>query len=63
MRADTIYWHDYETSGTDARRDRAVQFAGQRTTLDLEPIGEALTIFCAPACLPASRRRMRNAMA
>jgi len=49
MRADTIYWHDYETSGTDARRDRPVQFAGQRTTLDLEPVGEPLTIFCAPA--------------
>ena len=49
MHADTIYWHDYETSGTDARRDRAVQFAGQRTTLDLEPVGEPLTIFCKPA--------------
>lgn len=45
----SIYWHDYETSGTDARRDRPVQFAGQRTTLDLEPVGEPLTIFCKPA--------------
>lgn len=49
MRADTIYWHDYETSGTDARRDRPVQFAGQRTTLELDPVGEPLTVFCAPA--------------
>jgi exodeoxyribonuclease-1 len=48
-RADTIYWHDYETSGTDSRRDRPVQFAGQRTTLDLNPVGEPLTIFCQPA--------------
>lgn len=45
----TFYWHDYETSGTDSRRDRPVQFAGQRTTLELEPIGAALSIFCQPA--------------
>src|SRR5450432_1635890 len=45
----TFYWHDYETSGTDSRRDRPVQFAGQRTTLELEPIGAALSIFCKPA--------------
>ncbi|HST27175.1 MAG TPA: exodeoxyribonuclease I [Rudaea sp.] len=49
MRADTIYWHDYETSGTDARRDRPVQFAGQRTTLDLESVGDPTSIFCQPA--------------
>jgi exodeoxyribonuclease-1 len=49
MQAPGIYWHDYETSGTDARRDRPVQFAGQRTTPDLEPVGEPLTIFCKPA--------------
>ncbi|HEY7872238.1 MAG TPA: exodeoxyribonuclease I [Rudaea sp.] len=49
MQAASIYWHDYETSGTDARRDRAVQFAGQRTTLDLNPVGEPLTVFCRPA--------------
>ncbi|MBS0556502.1 MAG: exodeoxyribonuclease I [Proteobacteria bacterium] len=49
MPSASIYWHDYETSGTDARRDRAVQFAGQRTTLDLEPVGDPLTIYCQPA--------------
>jgi len=49
MQVATIYWHDYETSGTDARRDRAVQFAGQRTTIDLNPVGEPLTVFCRPA--------------
>lgn len=47
--AASIYWHDYETSGTDARRDRPVQFAGQRTTHDLEPIDEPLSILCRPA--------------
>jgi exodeoxyribonuclease I len=45
----SFYWHDYETFGIDSRRDRPSQFAGQRTTLDLEPIGEPLTIYCKPA--------------
>jgi exodeoxyribonuclease-1 len=45
----TFYWHDYETFGTDPRRDRPSQFAGQRTTLELDPVGEPLTIFCQPA--------------
>ena len=45
----SFYWHDYETSGTDSRRDRPVQFAGQRTTLELEPVGEPLSIYCKPA--------------
>ncbi len=45
----SFYWHDYETSGTDSRRDRPVQFAGQRTTLELEPIGEPLSLYCKPA--------------
>ena len=47
--AETFYWHDYETFGTDPRRDRPAQFAGQRTTLDLQPIGEPLSLFCRPA--------------
>lgn len=45
----SFYWHDYETFGTDPRRDRPVQFAGQRTTLALEPMGEPLSIHCQPA--------------
>jgi len=49
MNQPTFYWHDYETSGTDARRDRPLQFAGQRTNLELEEIGEPLTIYCQPA--------------
>lgn len=44
----TFYWHDYESFGTDPKRDRPAQFAGQRTTLDLEPVGEPLTIYCRP---------------
>lgn len=38
--ADTFYFYDLETSGINARDARIMQFAGQRTTLDLEPIGE-----------------------
>jgi exodeoxyribonuclease-1 len=45
----SFFWHDYETFGTDARRDRPAQFAGQRTTLDLELVGEPLSVFCKPA--------------
>jgi len=49
MSQTSFFWHDYETSGTDPRRDRAVQFAGQRTTLELEPIGDPISIYCQPA--------------
>lgn len=45
----TLYWHDYETSGVDTRRDRAMQFAGVRTNEDLEEVGEPLVIYCKPA--------------
>ncbi len=47
--AQTLYWHDYETFGTDPRRDRAAQFAGVRTDYDLNVIGEPLVIYCRPA--------------
>ena len=45
----SFYWHDYETTGVDKCRDRPAQFAGQRTTLELEPVGEPLSIYCKPA--------------
>jgi len=45
----TLYWHDYETWGADPSRDRPSQFAGLRTDLDLNPIGEPLVIYCKPA--------------
>lgn len=35
----TFYFYDLETSGFRARADRIMQFAGQRTDLNLEPIG------------------------
>ena len=45
----SFYWHDYETWGADPRRDRAAQFAGIRTDLDLNEIGQPLTIYACPA--------------
>jgi exodeoxyribonuclease-1 len=45
----TLYWHDYETFGTDPGRDRPAQFAGLRTDPDLNPIGQPLVIYCKPA--------------
>lgn len=40
----TFFFYDLETSGLNPRQDRIMQFAGQRTTLDLEPIGEPYNI-------------------
>src|SRR5215831_17117708 len=45
----SFFWHDYETFGIDPCRDRPAQFAGLRTTYDLEPVGEPLAIYCKPA--------------
>lgn len=38
--AKTFYFYDLETSGIKPQSSRIMQFAGQRTTLTLEPIGE-----------------------
>ncbi len=49
MAKQTFYWHDYETSGADTRRDRPLQFAGIRTDMDLNIIEEPMMIYCSPA--------------
>lgn len=46
MAHNTFYWYDYETFGTDPRRDRISQFAGIRTDEDLNIINEPLNIYC-----------------
>lgn len=46
--SETLYWHDYETWGADPSYDRPLQFAGQRTDLDLNPIGPPLCLFMRP---------------
>ena len=38
--AQTFFFYDLETSGLSPRQDRIMQFAGQRTDMNLEPIGE-----------------------
>lgn len=45
----SIYWHDYETSGTDPRLDRPLQFAGIRTDEALNIIGQPLVIYARPS--------------
>ncbi|MEQ1528844.1 MAG: exodeoxyribonuclease I [Methylococcales bacterium] len=45
----TLYWHDYETFGTDPQRDRPVQFAGVRTDTDFNVIDDPLVVYCKPA--------------
>lgn len=49
MTTKSIYWYDYETFGSDPRRDRAVQFAGIRTDEKLNIISDPLVIYCKPA--------------
>ncbi len=44
----TFYWHDYETWGADPSRDRPAQFAGLRTDLNFNPIGDPLMLYCQP---------------
>ena len=55
----SFYWHDYETFGIDPCRDRPAQFAGLRTTYDLEPVGEPLAIYCKPQLLPPRKHNPR----
>lgn len=39
-----FFFYDLETSGLNAREDRIMQFAGQRASMELEPIGEPVNI-------------------
>lgn len=50
----TFYFFDVETSGFNPRDDRIMQFAGQRTNMDLRPIGEPdnLLVKMTPDVLP-----------
>lgn len=50
----TFYFFDVETSGFSPRDDRIMQFAGQRTDMNLKPIGEPdnLLVKMTPDVLP-----------
>jgi exodeoxyribonuclease-1 len=45
----SFLWHDYETFGANPMADRPSQFAAQRTDTDLNPVGDPVTWYCAPA--------------
>ena len=55
--ADSFLWYDLETFGRDPRRTRIAQFAAIRTDLELNPIGEPISLFCQPAARPAALAR------
>lgn len=40
----TIFFYDLETTGLNPRSDRIMQFAGQRTNMNLEPIGDPVNL-------------------
>ena len=46
MKAETFLWHDYETFGRDASRERPVQFAAIRTDHALQEIDDRTMIYC-----------------
>lgn len=45
----SFLWYDLETFGRDPRRSRIAQFAGIRTDLELNQIGEPISLYCQPA--------------
>jgi exodeoxyribonuclease-1 len=54
--AASFFFYDLETSGIDPRTSRTMQFAGQRTDLTLQPIGEPVNelIALTPDVLPSA---------
>ena len=46
MRDQSFFWHDYETFGVDPKLDGVAQFAGIRTDMDLNIIGDPVDIIC-----------------
>lgn len=47
LMATTFFFYDLETSGLSARDDRIMQFAGIRTDMELNPIGEPYNLLVA----------------
>lgn len=44
-RKPSFYWYDTETTGLRSSYDRIIQFAGQRTDLNLKPLGKPLSAY------------------
>lgn len=49
MSSPSFLFYDLETFGRDPRRTRIAQFAAIRTDMDLNPVGEPVSLFCQPA--------------
>jgi len=49
MTQPTFYWYDYEAFGLNPMTDRLSQFAGIRTDMDLNIVGEPQMFYCKPA--------------
>lgn len=49
MNEPTFYWYDYEAFGLNPMTDRLSQFAGVRTDMDMNIVGEPLMFYCKPA--------------
>lgn len=45
---ETVFWHDYETFGANPAIDRPAQFAGIRTDIELNVLGEEVTWYNRP---------------
>ena len=43
--SNSFYWYDLETTGLLTRWDRITQFAGQRTDMDLNPVGDPFVTY------------------
>ena len=46
---ESFLWFDLETFGRNPRNSRISQFAAIRTDLELNPIGDAVSLYCRPA--------------
>lgn len=45
----TFFWYDLETFGLNPYYDRIVQFAGIRTDMDLNPVGQPVLLYARPS--------------
>ncbi len=43
---ESFFWYDLETFGLNPFYDRIAQFAGQRTDINLNPIGDPVILYC-----------------
>ncbi len=49
MTTETFYWFDFEGFGANPRTDRPCQFAGIRTDMEMNIIGDPLVVYAKPA--------------